>query len=149
MWCAVDFKKLLKFLYFCLVSQSSESIGIVLIVSMFQTNILKMDDGQVSDLSDWEPSSLPDLSTNDSHFVPSADEESDEEKERVWRRSKRKTTGKWSTRREVENDAALGGGWSEQVEGNEDEGYEEELEDEGDEGAEEEDEEVGEEGEVY
>ena len=92
MWCAVDFKKLLKFLYFCLVSQSSESIGIVLIVSMFQTNILKMDDGQVSDLSDWEPSSLPDLSTNDSHFVPSADEESDEEKERVRRRSKRKTT---------------------------------------------------------
>ena len=143
MWCAVDFKKLLKFLYFCLVSQSSESIGIVLIVSMFQTNILKMDDGQVSDLSDWEPSSLPDLSTNDSHFVPSADEESDEEKERVRRRSKRKTTGKWSTRREVENDAALGGGWAEQVEGNEDEGYEEELEEAGDEGAEEEDEEVG------
>ena len=116
-------------------------------MSMFQTNILKMDDGQVSDLSsDWEPSSQPDLSTNDSTFVPPAEEESDEEeKQRGQRRLRRKKTEKWLTRREVESDAASGGGLAEQMEGNEDE---EELEEEGDDGAEEEDEEVGEGGDV-
>ena len=48
-----------------------------------------MDDNQL-DLSDWEePASQPDLSTNDSTFVPPAEEESDEEEPEVEMRQKR------------------------------------------------------------
>ena len=54
-----------------------------------------IDDNQLY-LSDWEePASQPDLSTNDSTFVPPAEEKSDEEEpevERRQRRSKRKKT---------------------------------------------------------
>ena len=71
------------------------------------------------DLSDWEePASQPDLSTNDSTFVLPAEEESDEEEPEVemrQRRSKRKKTERWSTRREVGDDAATGGGWTAKV----------------------------------
>ena len=59
-----------------------------------------MDDNQL-DLSDWEePASQPDLSTNDSTFVPPAEEESDDEEPEVevrQRRSKRKKTERWWT----------------------------------------------------
>ena len=54
-----------------------------------------MDDNQLY-LSDWEePASQPDLSTNDSNFVPPAEEKSDEEEPEVemrQRRSQRKKT---------------------------------------------------------
>ena len=56
----------------------------------------------ISLISDWEePASQPDLSTNDSTFVPPAEEESDEEEPEVevrQRRSKRKKTERWWTR---------------------------------------------------
>ena len=48
-----------------------------------------MDDNQL-DLSDWEePASQPHLSTNDSNFVPPAEEESDEEEFEVEMRQRR------------------------------------------------------------
>ena len=54
-----------------------------------------IDDNQLY-LSDWEePASQPDLSTNDTTFVPPAKEESDEEEPEVemrQRRSQRKKT---------------------------------------------------------
>ena len=47
-----------------------------------------MDNNQL-DLSDWEePASQPDLSANDSTFVPPAEEESDEEEPEVEMRQK-------------------------------------------------------------
>ena len=56
---------------------------------MFQICNFSMDDNQL-DLSDWEePASQPDLSTNDSTFVPPAEEESDEEEPEVETRQRR------------------------------------------------------------
>ena len=66
---------------------------------MFQSWLLKMEDDQISDLSDWDQA---DLTTDDSYYVPSAKEESDEEEENQGRRRskrKKKKTERWLLRR--------------------------------------------------